>query len=212
MKMNSSSEARVKLRKQFRVATRDALLDAAAATCERSGPANVRIEDVAAAAGVAVGTVYNYFADRAELVDAVIESRMRGLLTELDAILNRAGGKTPEEFPQTLTRFVDAISRHLDANRALFTAVIEKQQQHGIDAKAMSRRQTRVGHILARAETLMASGIRAQVLTRNDPAIYAALLIGMIRGLALSALSTRDARMGSHVDQVVKLFLKGAAR
>lgn len=209
--MHSSGEAKVKLRQQFREATREALLDAAAAVFERSGPAKIRMEDVAAAAGVAVGTVYNYFADRNELLGAVMESRTRSLLADLDAVLHRSSHDC-EDFARTLTRFVEAIFQHLDSNRALVTAVIEEQQQHGIDAKAMSRRQTRVSHILARAETLMTAGIRGHVLVKNDPAIYAALLIGMIRGLALSALSKRDDRLGAHVDEVVNLFLKGAGR
>jgi AcrR family transcriptional regulator len=210
--MNSSGEAKIKLREQFRSATRDALLAAAAEVFERKGAGNVRIEDVAAAAGVAVGTVYNYFADRAELVDAVMEARIRGLLADLDAVLSREGGSTPDEFPRTLKRFVEAISLHLDTNKALFTALIEVRQQHGIDAKGMQRREAKVGQMLARAETLMASGIRARVLAKDDPAIYAALLVGMIRGLTHSALSKRNERMSSHVDKVVTLFLKGAAR
>ena len=210
--MDSSSEAKVKLRDQFRSATRDALLDAAAAAFERNGPANVRMEDVAAAAGVAVGTVYNYFSDRAELVRAVMESRTRGLLADLDAVLRDDGGKGADEFPRQLTRFVEAIGQHLDANRVLLTAMIDEQHERGIDAKAMSRRQTKLSQILERAEALMASGIRARTLAKNDPAIYAALLIGMIRGLALSTLSKRGDLMAGHVDEVVNLFLKGAAR
>ncbi len=208
--MNSSGEGKIKLRQQFRSATRDALLDAAAAVFERNGPAHVRMEDVAAEAGVAVGTVYNYFADRAALVGAVMESRTRGLLADLDAVV--PAGRAAADFRQALRHFVEAISQHLDTNRALVTAVIEEQYQHGIDATAMSRRRTKVGQILARAEALMASGIRAEVLVKNDPAIYAAVLIGMIRGLALSALSRDDDRMSSHVDEVVNLFLNGASR
>lgn len=199
------------LRARFRSATRDALLDAAADIFARQGAA-IRMEDIAAAAGVSVGTVYNYFADRAELVQAVLESRTRGLLADLDAVLQQESPAGAAAFDATLFRFVEALMQHFDANRALLTAMLEQQQDHGMDAKAVSRRNSKLEQVTARAEQLMARGISIGALDTGDAAVYAALLVGMIRGLVLSALARRERSIALHARAVVDVFLKGAGR
>src|SRR5450759_1515604 len=85
MKTDSLSESQLILRQQFKTATRDAILDAAASTFARDSAAPVRMEDIAARAGIAVGTLYNYFQDRSALVNALLELRTRALLDCLDA-------------------------------------------------------------------------------------------------------------------------------
>ena len=64
-----------RLRERFREETRRALLAAAEQTLARDGLANARMETIAQAAGVAVGTVYNYFSDREQLISALLELR-----------------------------------------------------------------------------------------------------------------------------------------
>lgn len=61
--------------------SRKALLAAARACIERDGYAVARISDIAAEAGVAVGTFYTYFASKLEVFTEVLH---RGLLSELE--------------------------------------------------------------------------------------------------------------------------------
>lgn len=198
------------LRTRLRQATRDALLDAAAVVFARQGVA-VRIEDVAAEAGVAVGTVYNYFADRTELIQAVLESRTRGLLADLDAVVQSTESGA-SGFERGLTQFVEAMIQHVDANRVLITAIMDEQQQHGIDAKSVSRRESKLEQITSRAEQLMSKGLRSQVLRKGEAAVYAVLLLGMFRGLALGALAKQDPKLTPHATTIVEMFMKGAGR
>ncbi len=72
------------LRHRLRQSTRDAILEAAATAFNGQGAAAARMEDIAAGAGIAVGTLYNYFRDRSALVSAVLQSRTQGLLDALD--------------------------------------------------------------------------------------------------------------------------------
>lgn len=198
------------LRTRLRQATWDALLDAAAVVFARDGAA-VRIEDVAAEAGVAVGTVYNYFADRTELIRAVLESRTKGLLADLDAVVQSAESGTAG-FEQALTRFVEAMIQHVEANRVLIAAILDEQLQHGMDAKAVSHRESKFEQILARAEVLMSKGLKAQALRKGEPAVYAALLLGMFRGLVMGSLAKHGAKVSPHAGTIVEMFLKGAGR
>ncbi|REG01198.1 TetR family transcriptional regulator [Asanoa ferruginea] len=59
------------LRERKKQATRAALIEAARRLGAELGPDNVRMEDIAAAAGVSARTVSNYFASKAEIILAV---------------------------------------------------------------------------------------------------------------------------------------------
>ena len=72
------------LRDRLRESTRDAILDAAATAFNTGGASAVRMEDIAAGAGIAVGTLYNYFRDRQTLVATLLRSRTQVLLDALD--------------------------------------------------------------------------------------------------------------------------------
>lgn len=52
--------------------SREQVADAAYALAQQGGPASVNVRAVAAACGVATGTVYNYFPTKAELVAAAV--------------------------------------------------------------------------------------------------------------------------------------------
>ena len=60
------------MRDRVRADTRAALLRASEQVFAEKGIDGARIEDIAARAGVAVGTIYNYFGDSTELLDALI--------------------------------------------------------------------------------------------------------------------------------------------
>ena len=68
------------LRAQARELYRDAILAAAELVFARFGFAGTRMADVASEAGLATGTLYNYFANRDELLSSLIERRSEELL------------------------------------------------------------------------------------------------------------------------------------
>lgn len=172
------------------------------------------MEDIAASAGVAVGTVYNYFEDRKSLVTALLESRTRTLFEALDAAGATPAGaprESPQAFEAELARFVRAVERHFDANRFLLTVLLEEERHRGVDARSAHRRRTTFEELLVRAEKLMAKGIRLKALRKGDPAMYAALLVGMVRGVAMTVLARGEA-FASGSDAIVRVFMNGAAR
>jgi len=71
------------------VGTRETILDAAASVMRERGLANVTTRQIAAAAGFSEATLYKHFADKVELMSAVLRERSTGF-TELSAAL--AGG------------------------------------------------------------------------------------------------------------------------
>lgn len=212
----SSADARVSLRARFRTATREAILDAAAALMGAEGASQTRMDDIAARAGVAVGTVYNYFEDRTALVLALLETRSRTLMDALEsageAPRGRAGASAASSFEAQLEQFVATLAAHFEANRFLLGVLLEDEQLRGVDAKSATRRTAMRREMMVRAERLIDRGIRAKALRKDSPTVYAALLLGMVRGAALASLTGAGGLSGNWTASVVRMFLHGAVR
>src|SRR5580704_891978 len=71
-------------RDEARALFRNAILEAAEAVFAERGFHRARIQDVAARARIGVGTVYNHFDEKEDLLRALLEERMEGLVAELD--------------------------------------------------------------------------------------------------------------------------------
>lgn len=212
MNPSSSREVGLTLRARLKLATRDAILDAAADAFASEGAAHVRIEDIASRAGVAVGTVYNYFTDRTALVNALLETRTQGLIDALDEAPAAVAEAAGERFAEELRQFVAVLAGYVDANHVLLHVLIEEEQRRGIDSKSARRRRTLLGQLLDRAEQLMAKGIRVKALQTGEPVVYASVLLGMIRGIGATALTRGGLRVADSADAIVTVFLHGAAR
>lgn len=90
------------------------VLEAAAAIHEREGADGLKMDAVAALAGVGKGTVYRRFTDKAGLASALLDQRVRrmhaGMLTGPPPL---GPGAPPRE---RLAAFIDAYCRHMLAN------------------------------------------------------------------------------------------------
>lgn len=70
------------------------LLDAAAETFRRDGYAESRVVDIAAAAGLQVGSFYHFFESREQLVATFLDTAWRRTLQLIDAVLDGLPGGT----------------------------------------------------------------------------------------------------------------------
>jgi hypothetical protein len=64
---------------------------------------------------------------------------------------------------------------------------------------------------IARAARLLAYGVEAGALRRAEPGLYAAMLLGMVRAVATAAVVRGDAGLAARSDDIVRVFLGGAA-
>ncbi len=81
------TEAREKARTARREATRERVLDAALAVFAERGVIGSSVEDICERAGFTRGAFYSNFADKAELVDALVEREHARVIASLDANL-----------------------------------------------------------------------------------------------------------------------------
>jgi AcrR family transcriptional regulator len=108
----SSAQPRPGERPQRRDAQRNrALVLAAAGDVLSEHGTDATVEQIAAHAGVGVGTVYRHFPNKDALVDAFVESIFEQLLSSATACLDRADGRGLEQF-------LDVLGGSLSAHRS----------------------------------------------------------------------------------------------
>src|ERR671934_3088172 len=93
MNLNSPRRTKVQpLRARLREETNKAILQAAEQVFGAQGAGGARMEDIAARAGVAVGTLYNHFHDRDALLSELLASRREDLAGRLEDQQRRSPG------------------------------------------------------------------------------------------------------------------------
>src|SRR5262245_24506053 len=100
-------------RATMRDSVRSSILDAASDVFVRSGFHRTRMTAIARAAGVAVGTLYNYFDSKEAIFDQIMATRGAAFRSEIAPVL-RAG--TPSE---QLANLVRSLLAHIDQDGAL---------------------------------------------------------------------------------------------
>src|SRR5580692_5835529 len=122
--MNVAPDRPPRRRDEARALFRNAILDAAEAVFAERGFHGARIE---------VGTVYNHFADKDEVLSALLDDRTEGLLAQV-----RAGGTRPAAtargFRARLEARVAGMLTYVEQHRAFFAIANE----HGLFAGAVA--------------------------------------------------------------------------
>ncbi len=192
-----------RLRDRSRQATRRTILEAAEAAFARRGLRAARMEDVADAAGVAVGTLYNHFADRDALLGALVDARRREVADGIDRAL---APRRREPIAAQLGAFVRAAVEQFEAHRPLCALLLDEEQ-----ARAGHRAAPAAADLVRRAERLVQEGVSSGALRREDASLYPALLVGMVRALVSGPGRGGRRAPADAVEPVVRLFLRGAA-
>src|SRR5256885_3132797 len=89
-------------RSESQQATRERILDAAAAVLARKGFYGASVEEITERAGLSRGAFYSNFADKDELLLAVLEHRFEARVEEIRQLLGNT--RTPTEFFAALKR------------------------------------------------------------------------------------------------------------
>jgi AcrR family transcriptional regulator len=192
------------LRERQRVQTSGAIMSAAEAVFAAQGLRAARMEEIAARAGVSVGTLYNHFKDREALLCSLLEARGLELIGALDAALE-SGGSAP--FPNQLELFTATLLDHFQTHRPFLTLVLEGEHQRGLPTS----RNAAMLEIYKRAQSLMVRGLRKKALRTQGSDLWTALYMGAVRGVLVNALFDESKRpLGERAPEVVQFFLKGA--
>jgi AcrR family transcriptional regulator len=208
--LNTGPERLPRRRDEARALFRNAILDAAEAVFAERGFHGARIQDIAERARIAVGTVYNHFEHKDEVLIALLEERSDGMLAELAAL-----PADPKPFPARLKARVARVLGYVQRHHAFFAIANE----HGLFAgKASpgvpesSRRLARVDGFRAAFRALVQEGVASGDLEPLAGDALVRFLGGTIRAFTLSSLDEADADVDEQARTVVDLFLHGACR
>jgi AcrR family transcriptional regulator len=154
------------------------ILAAARHLLDQRGLEAMTMEEIAAAAGVAKGTLYLYFQSKDDLIQALITMVGKNILKDLEALLQAPGAP-----PEKLNKIVTVILEHLNRERVLFP-IYARELLRG-------RRESREGfwrhyqeleeRFVTLVTDLFAEGIAAGQFIPANPRLLTFLLRGLVR-------------------------------
>jgi len=103
--------------------TYTAILQAAARILEQRGYEALTTNHIAAEAGVAIASLYEYFPNKQSIVAAVVTSTVESVLADIEAALERALSEPPEA---GLVTWISAMFAALDKRRALAKTLLRE--------------------------------------------------------------------------------------
>jgi AcrR family transcriptional regulator len=171
---SSKKHAVPRVRDRVRQVTREALLDAAEELFSDAGIDGARVEDIAARAGVAVGTMYNYFGDSRRLLDELTRQRGQDLIKRLDETMALLAA---ECWDTSLDAFVRTIVEHVEEHWRFYAILLQCESRKIIfpatnDVSKM---------VYQRAQALGARGLRLGALSKSRAELFPALLLSLVR-------------------------------
>ena len=193
---------------------RSQILTAAAVIFARKGFDRATIADIAQAAGLAEGSIYNYFRSKDELLAYLPRQLAQPVLTELlDRLPPPAAADEMEAFLVQLgTAFVDRVRTHARLFNVFFSALPRLSPA----GRATYLQLVQI-HAASRLERMLRDGVRAGYLRKDlNPAIVARAFPGMLFIFLMIQEVLVGRRMVPYdydeiVSEVVRLFLYGSA-
>jgi len=209
--MNASSKIErrpsTSLRSRVREQVRAAILDSAEQEFSARELKAVRMEDVAARAGVSVGTLYNYFGDREHLVAELLTLRGTEIIQGLDRALEEHKGS---DFAQQLRALLRVMFTHIEDHRRLLTRIIDGEMESGSSSGRMAHGQLK-RMLWERLAQLVQRGVDSGELDRNGSELFPTLLVGMSRASVVHPIVRSNSTMSvdERVEVCARVFLQG---
>jgi AcrR family transcriptional regulator len=168
------------------ITTRQRLLDAAERVILTKGLAAASTREIAREAGCADGTLYNHFADRADLFVVVfLEKLLPDYWDALSKLPYRIGEGTVQAHLEELAQIALAFYYKASPMRAALFAEPEllRRYREALELQAQTRHQERPANLLT--AYLRAEQRLGRVATQANPAIAAEALFGTCANYAL---------------------------
>lgn len=187
------------LRFQQREAARAAIVDAAEELIAERGLHQTALVEIAKRAGVAVGTLYNYFADRDDLVRGLFETRRQTLRPILQAAIAAA---KPLPFEARLRRVLTDVFAAYDSHRRFLKVVIE--------AEHLKHTMPQTNDVQLALEEIVAEGVLQKQISAGVSAEMLALALwGTMKAVVLKRVADGRSFAGA-ADELVAMLLDGA--
>jgi len=208
--MNATGSGLPRRRDEARALFRNAILDAAEVVFAERGFHGARIQDIAARARIAVGTVYNHFEQKEDVLSALLEERMEELLAQLQPRRDDPGG-----FRERLETRIERMLGYVHRHRSFFAIANDHGLFSGSAApvgRAAARPLRQMEDFRSVLRVLVEEGIASGDLEALHPDALARFLAGTMRVFVLSSLLQSDTDARACASLIGDLFLHGAGR
>lgn len=165
--------------------------------------------EIAARAGVAVGTLYNHFADREALLAGLMDARFAEMLSDMDAALRASAGRP---FRKRLRTLLVATLSYWDRHRKFVQIVLQGEtgRYQQTFPLACEKMRAKMRELHARTEKLMSQGTKEKALRPDLADLASFFFIGMIRALVIRDLVLGIGEgLSVEVDRLLAAFLGG---
>lgn len=154
------------------------ILAAARRLLEHRGPEAMTMEEIAAAAGVAKGTVYLYFQSKDDLIQALIARVGENIIRDVEATLAAPGSP-----PEKLMRIVAVLLEYLNRERLLFPMYARELRRGEEESREGFRRSylELEEQFVALVTNLFTEGIAAGQFIPANPRLLTFLVRGLVR-------------------------------
>ncbi|MFI5331139.1 MAG: TetR/AcrR family transcriptional regulator [Desulfobaccales bacterium] len=156
------------------------ILAAARRLMQSRGVESVTMEEIAAAAGVAKGTVYLYFQGKEDLIQALMSQVGENLIQDLETLLAKPGSTA-----EKLHVLVTGLLKFVEEERFLFPFYVRDVIRGGGSERqglGTHPREVEAG-FMALLERFFAEGIQAREFIPADPRLLSYLLRGLVRAV-----------------------------
>lgn len=182
-------------RERKKASRRERIVRAASRLFAGQGYAETGMGEVAAAADLAVGTLYNYFGSKPDLLLAIAREETEDLLAAGERLLEREEAEPREAVAGLVDGYVDALARH---DRTLWRELVAAalRDPGGLGARFFELDARLVGQLTAlleryRARGRLAAGVEAG---RAAVALYGVYLSWLMTFLMSEEMPLSDVR------------------
>jgi AcrR family transcriptional regulator len=188
---------------------RNAILEAAEEVFAERGFHTARIHDVAERARMAVGTIYNHFGQKEDVLRALIEERTADMLHTVSP-----APSDPARFEDRLAVRLERLLAYVAKHKNFFSLAME----HGLlgGATAAARQllgKKRIGHVVrfkAALRRLVIEGVREGALAPYDPDLLVRFLGSALRAITIQMIEGQAPPSGVSAKTIAELFVHGA--
>lgn len=190
---------------------KDQIITAAVREFAKKGFAKTTINDIAEAAGIGKGTVYEYFKNKEEIINSAFAYFMHSMQFDIQAILI-AETNAKEKIEQTLDLFSDmnnwSTVEFIELMFDFWAEGIKSQDSRGGLLKDMDKFYHSYREIFA---DIIVQGMSEGIFKKNiNPGYVAAVIIGALDGLILQwVLDKANVDFAQAVKTIKSLLLKG---
>jgi AcrR family transcriptional regulator len=196
----SVSSVRSQLRSQLRESVSIAILEAAEDLIAAKGLSGAPLAQIAKKAGVAVGTLYNYFEDREALIRALFEMRRTTLRPQLRAAISEHA-ELP--FEQRLRVFLTDVFDVFEAHRKFIKVMIETEHVK------LTPTPNDLGSAIGE---LVKVGVKEKVIASEYADALPIVIVGSVKALVLRRIAENAKLEAADAQALVAIFLDGARR